>query len=671
MKNKKIYIGLILMLLIISLTSCNLSNILNDIINANKATSSETISSNTSISKTNIATTTSTTVLPSITNSTTNSITSSTDSSSNIGIVGNYNQKLISFKDLTLLKSYIGNNTNFASTLKVNTLFNIYNYDGSSRSSLYPSYLVLYSNAYLKIETKNNVKIHGIEVNYTSNSFNTVYDDLALYLNDNMLTQNGFTTYEFDEGVSGIELKVDSKTSSQVRMDSIIIHYSIDTTILFNEVDFDNSLFKDGKEDTLACGYLLPSLPTNNKNPKILVIPVGLDSSKASKRESMLDDIKIAFNGDSISTGWESVKSYFYKSSNGLCDLDITVLDEWFISSKYDNVSLKNDYIRYNNYEIDDDPVEALLQEAITYYDSKYDYSLFDSDSDKAIDSVWLIYDCDIETSDDSPYWAYTTSSTLPFDSSSINGLNSKYVHDNVFACYYAFASVGFMEPGAYSNYNTDKILVDSHTYIHETGHLFGLDDYYDYNEDVGCNRGMYGAAMMDYNIGDMDPYSKLLLNWINPIVVTGEGLSSIDLKSFENNNQVILIADHEITSIYDNYYLIEYYTNSGLNSNDTPIRGEGIRILKVNSEIYKNNRGEADYYLSDYYGSVFKYNNTDTLTPQIEMIYNGSLSSIGEPTVLTDKNLFIKNQSYEGLFFTINVIDIIEEYASLEIVIS
>ena len=52
-------------------------------------------------------------------------------------------------------------------------------------------------------------------------------------------------------------------------------------------------------------------------------------------------------------------------------------------------------------------------------------------------------------------------------------------------------------------------------------------------------------------------------------------------------------------------------------------------------------------------------------------MIYNGSLSSIGEPTVLTDKNLFIKNQSYEGLFFTINVIDIVEEYASLEIVIS
>ena len=58
------------------------------------------------------------------------------------------------------------------------------------------------------------------------------------------------------------------------------------------------------------------------------------------EENNMLDDIKIAFNGDSISTGWESVKSYFYKSSNGLCDLDITVLNEWFISSKYNNVSL-------------------------------------------------------------------------------------------------------------------------------------------------------------------------------------------------------------------------------------------------------------------------------------------------------------------------------------------
>ena len=33
-----------------------------------------------------------------------------------------------------------------------------------------------------------------------------------------------------------------------------------------------------------------------------------------------------------------------------------------------------------NNNEIDIDPVDALLQEAITYYDSKFDYSLFDSD---------------------------------------------------------------------------------------------------------------------------------------------------------------------------------------------------------------------------------------------------------------------------------------------------
>ena len=227
------------------------------------------------------------------------------------------------------------------------------------------------------------------------------------------------------------------------------------------------------------------------------------------------------------------------------------------------------------------------------------------------------------------------------------------------------------MEPGAYSEYDSTNIKIDAHTYIHETGHLFGLDDYYDYNEDVGCNRGLYGAAMMDYNLGDMDPYSKLLLNWINPIVVTGEGISSIDLKSFENDNQVILIADHDITSIYDNYYLIEYYTNTGLNSNDTPIRGEGIRILKVNSEVYKNSMGEPDYYISSYYGSVFKYNNTDTQTPQIEMIYNGSLGTKRNPTILTESNLFTKNQTYEGLYFTINVIDILVEYASLEIIIS
>lgn len=671
MKHKRIYLGLILILLIISLTSCNLSDILNDIIKANKTTSSQNMPSTSTTSTVDLITSTATTALPTTSNTSTVTTVSSTNTSENIGIVGNYNQKIISFKDLTLLKTYVGNNTNIATKVNANGLFNIYNYDGSSRSAFYPSYLVLYSNGYLRIEAKNTVKIHGIEISYTVNTLNTVYDDLALYLNDTKLTNNGFTTYELNEGVSSINLKVDSSPSSQVRIDSLIIHYTTESTLLFNKVDFDNSLYKDSSEDTLASGYVLPSLSTNCKNPKILVIPVGLDSSKASERSTMLNNIKIAFNGDSTSTGWESVKSYYYKSSNGLCDLDITVLDEWFISSKYDMNSLKTDYKKYNDYEIDDDPVDYLLQEAITYYDSKYDYSLFDSDSDKAIDSVWLIYDCDIDSSNDSPYWAYTTSSMLPFDQYSSNGLDSNYVHDKVFACYYAFASVEFMTPGAYSNYNTTNIKVDSHTYIHETGHLFGLDDYYDYDDTVGCNRGMYGAAMMDYNIGDMDPYSKLLLNWIDPIVVTGEGLASIDLKSFENDNQVILIADHDITSIYDSYYLIEYYTNTGLNSNDIPIRGEGIRILKVNSEIYKNSKGEPDYYISDYYGSIFKYNNTDTATPQIEMIYNGSLGVKENPTVLTGNNLFTKSQTYEGTFFSINVIDIVEEYASLEIIIN
>ena len=72
------------------------------------------------------------------------------------------------------------------------------------------------------------------------------------------------------------------------------------------EVAFDNRLDIDGPL-TEGC---LPSIG----NPKMLVIPVNLD--KYNKKDSLLNEIEIAFNGTSEQTGYESVKTYSYRKSN-------------------------------------------------------------------------------------------------------------------------------------------------------------------------------------------------------------------------------------------------------------------------------------------------------------------------------------------------------------------
>ena len=118
---------------------------------------------------------------------------------------------------------------------------------------------------------------------------------------------------------------------------------------------------------------------------------------------------------------------------------------------------------------------------------------------------------------------------------------------------------------------NNNK-LVDAHTLIHETGHLLGLEDYYDYDGKMGTAGGL---DMMDNNIGDHTAYSKYSLGWTNPYVVTGD--SEITIKPFESSGDMILIKDDWNHSAMDEYLLIEFYTPTGLNAKDAEAKYAGI----------------------------------------------------------------------------------------------
>lgn len=424
------------------------------------------------------------------------------------------------------------------------------------------------------------------------------------------------------------------------------------TSVVANTRPLNNMLSVDGP----LTEYSLPSVGS----PKVLVIPVNLDGTKATK--ALLSDIEIAFSGTSKQTGWESVSSYYYKSSYGKLDLKFDVLDEWF-TPKY-----SKSY--YDSYTGPDGEYGSclILEEALKHYDSKLDYSDYDSNNDGIIDAVWMIYNCDVDyKSDDSIYWAY------------MYNLDTDTEYDGVIPYNYGFAGTAFMYDDKTTDdddviYDNTSIKIDAHTYIHETGHLMGLDDYYDYDEgrgegdysiglaEISKNLGLWSADMMDANIGDHCSISKLLLGWITPTIIEGTGTISIPLSSFTEDGCVILISDHSIETVYDEYFLIELYTTTGLNANDKPILHQtspsvpvyGIRVLHVDArknyvdgEVEYNDGGEL-------YPTGFKYDNSDE-----EYCFVKMLGACGEESM--------DGFAYEDALFGFDTdnfgIDIYEDY--------
>ncbi len=145
---------------------------------------------------------------------------------------------------------------------------------------------------------------------------------------------------------------------------------------------------------------------------------------------------------------------------------------------------------------------------------------------------------------------------------------------------------------------------LDAHTYIHETGHLLGLKDYYStlspYDSPLGC------VDMMDNNIGDHSAFTKFSLGWSKPIVVKEE--KTITLPSFEESGDFILLTNDNFNGTpFDEYFTIEYITPTGLNKEDysSPYKGNGlqgyskggVRISHIdNRAINSSARYESDY---------------------------------------------------------------------------
>ncbi len=321
-------------------------------------------------------------------------------------------------------------------------------------------------------------------------------------------------------------------------------------------------------------------------NQKMMVVPVKFTDTPLSygSDDTIVAALNRAFFGESDETGWESVASFYNKSS-------------------YNKLNLTGEVMPVFNYGYSTAQLLAKEVDGYQYWDKSHyvvesvynAYSAatlksYDQDVDGYVDAVFFVYLAPVDDeSEDILFWAFQ------FFWNRYENMEKPTF--NV----YAWASYEFMVDAPGYSYSKPA----AHTYIHESGHLFGFDDYYDYDGTVSPAGGI---DMMDHNIIDHNMFSKFTANWKMPYVPVGD--SDILLRPAATTGDFIIINDNWNGTAYDEYILIEYYTPTGLNEHDSTsptgyngVKGyniSGVRIWHVDARLLRISNNQTTKYWSD-----------------------------------------------------------------------
>ena len=374
-----------------------------------------------------------------------------------------------------------------------------------------------------------------------------------------------------------------------------------------------NVIYGDVVDHSVYPMSCTPSLGKAN----FLVIPVWFKDSNTfinpDYKEKVREDINSTYFGTNEVTGWRSVKSYYEEESLNSLEINGKVT-EWFEINK-----------SYTDYAIDDasgaPKTSALVKQATDWYfvnHSEDPTTNYDQDGDGYLDGVVLIYAApDYGTLDRKNYdnlWAYC----FWIQDYRVKSVTNPGVNVFFWASYdFMYGPNTVSARTGKSHYyagDTSHASLDAHTFIHETGHMFGLEDYYDYSSNDYLPAGSF--SMQDHNVGGHDPFSSFALGWGKayvPIETT-----DIDLKPFSTSGEMIILSPswNEYNSPFDEYLILEYYTPQGLNEFDASYKymdgagknypfgsiENGIRLWHVDARLLYTLNGQfsADRITSD-----------------------------------------------------------------------
>lgn len=358
----------------------------------------------------------------------------------------------------------------------------------------------------------------------------------------------------------------------------------------------------------------------------LLVIPCHLPGA-TNNTDQVLSDIKTAFfSENSDRMGYPSLKEYYYESSYGKLNFDGFVTD-WFDVAANTNIKSQSEITSGANGTI----MSEILRKGVDWAVETFNLDLkdFDKNQDGAIDAVWLIYDeYDFNTQysfklHEDPYYNPANLNQAFWNSTSWDWSTPNNI-DNPTTSAFSWASFDMMYT-SYCDYDQtylspifddlSSIKLSSHTFIHETGHLMGLDDYYASDDSNYHPAG--GYTMMDQNVCDLDSYSKMLLGWVTPYIAYGTSEILIPTATSSDEAVIVIPSNYEEISneiegltpegkknyVYEfnpfsEYIMIDLYSPDGLNEQDTygpliydresAMSKTGVRIYHVDSRIFQ-----------------------------------------------------------------------------------
>lgn len=266
---------------------------------------------------------------------------------------------------------------------------------------------------------------------------------------------------------------------------------------------------------------------------------------------------------------YPSFKSYYEDVSNHTLNISGMISPIFTLDSSFSIETLNLDDGCY--YELDRMFKEASLFVQNTLID--VDWSTFDSDNNGKFDAIHFIGNLNYVAWSDM-LWPHM---------SNAHGVTEEA--NDIEVDVYQLSQLSHL-------YNAD-------TAIHEQGHLFGLEDYYDYSYETDYS--FLGVAdMQDQSYFDWNSFSKMTVGWANPYIINGERKSTtITLNANAIDGSCLVIPANFETwngTPFDEYFLFELFTTEDeINSNYakaykhywTYDQGEyGVKIYHVNGQL-------------------------------------------------------------------------------------
>lgn len=315
------------------------------------------------------------------------------------------------------------------------------------------------------------------------------------------------------------------------------------------------ALSKGEKFDVKSFPYKT-GLPSQG-SPKIFVLLIDFSDYPHTQTQTSISE-KLFNEGDKENFPYDSLKNFYYRSS-------------------YQSLTITGDAIGWyraahaRSYYYKQKGDFELITEALDYYNSQgYDFSKYDNNNDGKIDYFAVIW-TGPHFGWSSFWWAWCSS----IDPAETYTVDSKKL--GVFSWQWELK---------YAQNETPSGSFSPMTIIHETGHALGLPDLYDYYNSlyIGPFGGVGGLDIMD-GFGDHNGYSKWLLNWLTPTVVSASNiLTTINLSPAANYGDcTAIMPGMSVTKPFSEFFLVQNRTKTG---NDIQMPTSGILIFHVDATL-------------------------------------------------------------------------------------